>query len=1430
MAGPYGAASKGGGGGAPPRRTTARSSAAARRRSSASGRAPVAIPPLASPILPGVASLQDHLQLQLQLAAHAQVLAQLHALVQQQQLMGLGLIPMPTPPLPKPKPPRLMPKPAESPSSSQPRAPAQASLIPSASVAPPFVALPQLPSLPAAPPPTPLQLYTPLPLDTAAQTPDLLSSTSAIRPSDDEYYMLDLLLQSQQQQQQAFQARLQSLQRMQVEQAEQDRVLRTLEEQAHAHAHASALVHGAHKRDEEAAADALDRDRKVAVAAADRDTIMDDIGESTRVVPQDADPAVLDDLGLEAAAAAEERDLMDLSTPYGLGMPSFDVNSFSTDFLDNLDPDPLSNEPTGVPPSLAGSPTHDPNNHLSELVSNISFDNIDSYFSMDPLADALPLTSSPPPPSFASKPPLFNLDFGVTLGADAAERQQADAGSSEGGDGGADAADALLADPFANLPSLKDLGFDPLEGYWNPADLAASTASPTLPAAESWSSRPPRIPINPAGQPESLLSTQPISLSPLFPSLPPPPPPPNHPPPRQRPRGSSSSSSFKSRRLDPTFTLPTDFATPLPLPPNPADVFRHAALRASTRRRTVEEPCFCRDCNDRIGLAYLRGNAQAFEDPYELDLRCLGCENGDLAACAPRTALPEDDDALGLDARRAPGAGVDILGVGTGETGILDPASPTQPPPIFRGPSTASNSSSTSTPSATRKRPHPTPMVECEVCKRTLALGGLREPESTSSGWEDQASLSMEVVCTLCEVLYLFCSECGGGGKHRTGKWRPREMFEPGRRTCSLPHVRIGSATVQYRVLEVPNELTDAMLVGAQDVFFDCLVSLYANPAVMENPKYGSYAAIRGEVEALWERTVLHALQGCDGEVAPPAGGGKRYLSVAWIDKRPRNMGKRTVMKEGVPWLTRLALEGVVAPQAGRRAGGDGNADTPVDPRPSNAAPPPPPPPPPLPTASSGPTAPTPNPRLPPTAPSLPPPRAESPTPPQPTLPPALPSPPPNHFVGFALTEWDPPTASLFAVQISPRSIYLPTSSLNELLRRTVARAQSDARLTGSRPVQHVGCWSGGDHARLRAIPEKMGFEERSEYLRDRPELRDVVLFGREGWEGRLRRASQNVSETYKSTTFRTIPKLLLNCSYIAPPLPVILLPFRACPNLVPLAKCPVLSFPPFFNPSKSLPTSKPIKRGPGTQNGHASSGNHPLAPPAKRAKPPSNLVRDFNNHLCELIVLDDDDDEPPRPSRRAVAPAAALQYPPGDLGRPERGVDPKANKELVEALLQSVDVAQTLQRRVEDQTKELVEKYKNDGTPKGLRLLRGLQVHQLYALSWMLLMEKDGNGGIIGDGLNGSRRDWRHGKTVIVVPSTLTDQWEQEIKEKTNLKVYKYRRSNQTRSKTEMRKCDVVLTTYGIVKNEQPHPAVKNGSVETKAAVDGQTLFKTKW
>ncbi|KAJ3015579.1 hypothetical protein HKX48_004536 [Thoreauomyces humboldtii] len=92
--------------------------------------------------------------------------------------------------------------------------------------------------------------------------------------------------------------------------------------------------------------------------------------------------------------------------------------------------------------------------------------------------------------------------------------------------------------------------------------------------------------------------------------------------------------------------------------------------------------------------------------------------------------------------------------------------------------------------------------ISCDVCKKVTAAGGFRLPyaDGTEPALEDIPTLweapdfRIELICVSCREKYALCSDCGGGGKYRTGKWRPIQMFASGRATCSLSHKRYSNA------------------------------------------------------------------------------------------------------------------------------------------------------------------------------------------------------------------------------------------------------------------------------------------------------------------------------------------------------------------------------------------------------------------------------------------------------------------------------------------------------------------------------------------------------------------------------------------------------------------------------------------------------------
>ncbi|KAJ3215556.1 hypothetical protein HDU67_000277 [Dinochytrium kinnereticum] len=80
----------------------------------------------------------------------------------------------------------------------------------------------------------------------------------------------------------------------------------------------------------------------------------------------------------------------------------------------------------------------------------------------------------------------------------------------------------------------------------------------------------------------------------------------------------------------------------------------------------------------------------------------------------------------------------------------------------------------------------------------------LEEKKEVEESWS-VPDFGVEVICLKCFTDYKFCTKCGGGGLWRSGRWRPHQLFDQGRKTCRLPHYRPGPSTqFRYVVYRIP--------------------------------------------------------------------------------------------------------------------------------------------------------------------------------------------------------------------------------------------------------------------------------------------------------------------------------------------------------------------------------------------------------------------------------------------------------------------------------------------------------------------------------------------------------------------------------------------------------------------------------------------------
>ncbi|KAJ3106394.1 hypothetical protein HDU97_006379 [Phlyctochytrium planicorne] len=291
----------------------------------------------------------------------------------------------------------------------------------------------------------------------------------------------------------------------------------------------------------------------------------------------------------------------------------------------------------------------------------------------------------------------------------------------------------------------------------------------------------------------------------------------------------------------------------------------------SGQKKVIEEPCACRGCGSPFATMILRGKANAFDSGYIVDVLCNSCSAG---------AAP------------------------------------------------AANAAAVVVPSRKRARGRAEESVSCDVCRTHLGCGGVKvdaasrrrrveSPEGSEDGVEVTSSdFSVEVVCVPCREKYAFCSECGGGGKYRTGKYRPIELFQEGRRTCRLSHVRFGDAAVSYRVYDAscPMEstrLTADVVAETKAVFEDGVTSFFASPRVMEHSnRCNSMAGIQQEIASTWQK-VDASLSSAVANAA--IHNKRRYFSSSYIPRIPR---KKTRTTRAIPIAVDHAEETAPPPSA----------------------------------------------------------------------------------------------------------------------------------------------------------------------------------------------------------------------------------------------------------------------------------------------------------------------------------------------------------------------------------------------------------------------------------------------------------------------------------------------------------------------------------
>ncbi|GAA6013706.1 hypothetical protein JCM11491_005065 [Sporobolomyces phaffii] len=333
---------------------------------------------------------------------------------------------------------------------------------------------------------------------------------------------------------------------------------------------------------------------------------------------------------------------------------------------------------------------------------------------------------------------------------------------------------------------------------------------------------------------------------------------------------------------------------------------RRTMLQASTRR-AVELEFNCSQCGGGIGKLTLRGGAvdtEGGDDPgnYLGRFVCASCmplpsasgngKDRELAFTGYNDEAIYDDTLSGAVDR--------FQRLDLGQTDIR----PTPAPP---GKSRTGFTPTQATMSGKKRRASVLDSTEgllgCDVCRREIGSGEL----SCSDG--SAVNASIEVLCAFCDSRYLRCSDCGGGGGTKgVGRWRCKEMFPHGRRTCQLLHNRLGSVNeMDYDVWPV-SQLTegerDKVSTICAELHASSILGTLAVPDMIES--VSAIARSFDEVEKIcvdcwttYDPLIRYDIQ------ATSAAATKRYVALRWstptVRKKKSRAKNPTYNADGTP-------------------------------------------------------------------------------------------------------------------------------------------------------------------------------------------------------------------------------------------------------------------------------------------------------------------------------------------------------------------------------------------------------------------------------------------------------------------------------------------------------------------------------------------------
>ncbi|GAA5944552.1 hypothetical protein JCM3775_003292 [Rhodotorula graminis] len=189
--------------------------------------------------------------------------------------------------------------------------------------------------------------------------------------------------------------------------------------------------------------------------------------------------------------------------------------------------------------------------------------------------------------------------------------------------------------------------------------------------------------------------------------------------------------------------------------------------------------------------------------------------------------------------------------------------------------------------------------LRCDVCDFICGVGSAVPVVPAPP---QPHGFTVEVICARCSALFRCCSDCGGGGGRLTpGRWRCKELFPDGRKTCQLSHARnpaLGEVTIEVlAVADVPPAQLEVLESRCRAIYFNSRLAVVARPEFLLRGD-GLARSFR-EAEAV---TVDHWGQLATILREPPPEGKniKRYITGMYSTPRKRHP-KRGKGKEREP-------------------------------------------------------------------------------------------------------------------------------------------------------------------------------------------------------------------------------------------------------------------------------------------------------------------------------------------------------------------------------------------------------------------------------------------------------------------------------------------------------------------------------------------------